>query len=135
MQWLYFVLKMSACFSSDFAVLVRGVLTSLSLLSLYVYMCHFTDPLTCSFLILSFSVTPHVHPIIVISFTSSLLSSRFVVTHVYAPALLSISSCCTHPMSYLHTNTSVHLNNPTRSCSPFSTDSHPTLFPCVSPRL
>ena len=96
------------------------------------YMCHFTDPLTCSFLILSFSVTPHIHPIILISFTSSLLSSRFVVAHVSPPALLSISSCCTHPMSYLHTNTSVHLNHRTRSCSPFSTESPPALFPCVS---
>ena len=38
----------------------------------------FTDPLTCWFLVLSFVVTPHIH---LISFTSSLFPSLFVVDH------------------------------------------------------
>ena len=39
----------------------------------------FTVPLTCSFLVLSFFVTPHIHLSILVSFTSSLLSWPFVL--------------------------------------------------------
>ena len=45
----------------------------------------FTDPLTCSFLILSFFVTPHIHLIIIISFISSIFSWLFFIDHVSAP--------------------------------------------------
>ena len=45
----------------------------------------FTDPLTCSFLILSFFVNPHIHRSILISFMSSLFPWFFVVDHVCTP--------------------------------------------------
>ena len=46
---------------------------------------NFTDPLTSSILILSFFVTTRIRRCILISFTSSLLSWRFVVGHVSDP--------------------------------------------------
>ena len=45
----------------------------------------FTAHFTCSFLILSFFVTPPIHRSILISFTCSLFSWLFVVSHVSAP--------------------------------------------------
>ena len=45
----------------------------------------FADPFTCSFLILSFFVTPHIHLSILISFTSSLVSWLLVVDRVSDP--------------------------------------------------
>ena len=47
--------------------------------------CYFIDPLTCSFLILSFFVTPFIHRSSLISFTSSLFSCLYIVAHVSAP--------------------------------------------------
>ena len=64
----------------------------------------FTDPLTCSFLILSFIVTPYIHLSVLISFTSSLFSGLFVVDHVFAPyndaGLTSILYICS-PFTFL----------------------------------
>ena len=45
----------------------------------------FVVPRMCSFLVLSFLVTPHIHLSILISFTSILDSCRLVVAHVSAP--------------------------------------------------
>ena len=46
-------------------------------------------PRMCSFLILSFRVTPHIHRSILISVTSLRFSCLFVVAHVSAPSRLS----------------------------------------------
>ena len=85
----------------------------------------FTYLLTCSFLILPFFVTPHIHRSILISstYTSLFLAFRCwtcllhgltalfyfpVLLHghlsgtKHSTVLLPISPCCTHPMSYLH---------------------------------
>ena len=49
----------------------------------YVIFCDtYTDPLTCSFLIVSVFVTPHIHRSILISFTSSLFSWLFRCRHL-----------------------------------------------------
>ena len=59
-----------------------------------------TDLVTCSLLVLSIFVTPHIHHIIIMSFTSSLLSSLFVVAYASAPytnaglTTVLIQNCC-----------------------------------------
>ena len=51
----------------------------------------FTDPLTCSFLILSFFVTPHIHRSILISFTSSRL--QYSNLGVFHACMFDIDAC------------------------------------------
>ena len=50
----------------------------------------FTDPLTWSFLILSFFVTPHIHRSILVSFTSSLFAWLFIVDCILQSSFTSI---------------------------------------------
>ena len=66
----------------------------------------FTDPLTCSFLILSFFVTPHIPLSILISFTSSLLSwpnGCCPCICTYTPMMLALPLFC---HTTLHSNSS-----------------------------
>ena len=73
----------------------------------------FTDPLTCSSLVLSFVVTPYVYRSILISFTSSLHSWLFVVHNVSAPCSnADLTVLCIFPFSFtgifLSHNTPLH---------------------------
>ena len=59
-------------------------------------------PRMCSFLILSFLVTPHIHRSILISVTSIRLSFLFVVAHISAPYSMAglITVLYTFPFSF-----------------------------------
>ena len=84
----------------------------------------FIDPLTCSFLILSFLVPPHIHcsilthspPVSFLGFsllTMSLYIYAYSFKGVFLPhntALLPISPCYTHLVSYLHIHKNKYIN-------------------------
>ena len=103
-RYLYYT-SLSTWFSVFFSIsfIVSMPLTSFPALSLLSYLSSYASTtlafslwlylilvpllliLSHSFLILYFSVTPHSHLIVLISFTSSLLSWLFVAAHVSAP--------------------------------------------------
>ena len=98
----------------------------------------FTD-LMCWFLILSFSVTPHIQFSIPISFTSSLCYWLFVVDHVSAPysyaGLIAVLYICpfTFTGNFLSHDTPLHFLYAPYVLYPYSyIRSPPTLPRCTS---
>ena len=88
----------------------------------------FTDPLTCSLLILSFFVTPHIHRSILISFTSSLFS-LLTMSHIamLASPLFCASSSFASRASFCHTTLHCTSSNFSMLHSPYVLSPYPYL--------